>query len=58
VCSSDLGWRDTVLAVEQGEQALCDLLRLGAEVEVLDPPELRRALAEEAARIVALHASH
>lgn len=52
------GWRDTVLAVEQGEQALRDLLRLGAEVEVLDPPELRRALAEEAARIVALHASH
>ena len=50
------GWREAVLSIEQGDQALRDLLRLGAEIEVLDPSMLRQALAEEAARIAALHA--
>jgi len=51
----DAGWREAEIAVEPDEQALRDLLRLGVEVEVLDPPALRRALAAAAARIAARH---
>ncbi|MGW0317525.1 WYL domain-containing protein [Streptomyces flavidovirens] len=42
------GWVETVLRVESLPVAVGDLLRLGLEVEVLGPPELRA----EAARTV------
>lgn len=42
---------------ERMEYARTALLPLGAEVEVLEPPELRKELAEAAQRIVALYAS-
>jgi hypothetical protein len=35
---------------------LPDLLALGAEVEVLGPPALRRLVAETAQRVASLHA--
>lgn len=42
---------DVELAVESGSVAVGDLLRLGAEAEVLGPPELRRALADAVAEL-------
>lgn len=38
------GWVETELPVETESVAVCDLLRLGAEAELLGPPELREAL--------------
>lgn len=40
------GWVEVELPVETQAVAVGDLLRLGAEAEVLDPPELRQAVAE------------
>ena len=44
------GWVVTRLPVESVDVAYSQLLRLGPEVEVLDPPELRARIAEAAAR--------
>ncbi|WP_446211570.1 helix-turn-helix transcriptional regulator [Micromonospora sp. IBSANI012] len=49
------GWRVTRLPVESVEVAYHLVLRLGPEVEVLDPPELRARLAGAAARLAALY---
>ncbi|MEV0807051.1 YafY family protein [Micromonospora sp. NPDC050200] len=49
------GWRVTRLPVESVEVAYDLMLRLGPEVEVLDPPELRARLAGAAARLAALY---
>ncbi|MEU5937772.1 YafY family protein [Micromonospora sp. NPDC047548] len=49
------GWTVTRLPVESVEVAYGLLLRLGPEVEVLDPPELRARLAEAAARLAVLY---
>ncbi|MEU8776945.1 WYL domain-containing protein [Streptomyces sp. NPDC048606] len=43
------GWVRVELAVEAGSVAVGDLLALGAEAEVLDPPALREALARTVA---------
>ncbi|CAM5336326.1 transcriptional regulator [Streptomyces avidinii] len=45
------GWVRAELAVESGSVAVGDLLRLGAEAEVLGPPELRRDLAAAVAEL-------
>ncbi|MEY8042308.1 helix-turn-helix transcriptional regulator [Saccharopolyspora cebuensis] len=49
------GWVRTVLPVESHDVAHAQLLGLGAEVEVLAPPELRARLADSAARLAALY---
>ncbi|MQY09119.1 helix-turn-helix transcriptional regulator [Actinomadura macrotermitis] len=49
------GWVVTTLPVESPEVAFGELLRLGPEVEVLEPPELRARVAEAAARLAALY---
>ena len=49
------GWIDAWVRIESPEAALLDLLALGAEVEVVRPPELRAELARVARRIVDLH---
>jgi predicted DNA-binding transcriptional regulator YafY len=49
------GWRVLVLDFERLEYARSSLLRLGAEVEVLGPPELRAALAATARDVSALY---
>lgn len=41
--------------IESAEQALADLLRLGADVEILAPAKLRRRMAETAAALHALY---
>ncbi|MGW5116380.1 helix-turn-helix transcriptional regulator [Streptomyces noursei] len=45
------GWTEVRLAVEGPAVAVGDLLRLGAEAEVLGPPELRRAVAAAVAAL-------
>ncbi|WP_405442707.1 transcriptional regulator [Streptomyces avidinii] len=50
------GWVRLRLSVESRSVAVGDLLRLGAEAEVLGPPELRRALAETVTALAARYA--
>ncbi|GLW66801.1 transcriptional regulator [Actinomadura rubrobrunea] len=49
------GWVTTRLPVESPDVAHAQLLALGPEVEVLDPPELRARMADSAARLAALY---
>ncbi|WP_341717812.1 YafY family protein [Micromonospora sp. FIMYZ51] len=51
------GWVTTRLPVESVDVAYTQLLALGPEVEVLDPPELRTRLAEAAFRSAARYSS-
>jgi predicted DNA-binding transcriptional regulator YafY len=50
------GRREVVIPLETGSEAVPPLLRLGDEVEVLAPPELRAALAEAVRRLAAVYA--
>jgi predicted DNA-binding transcriptional regulator YafY len=50
------GWVEASLRIESLDSALPDLLALGAEVEVLAPPTLRRLVAETAQQVASLHA--
>ena len=47
------GWISAGVPVESVELAKLQLLRLGAEVKVIDPPALRAAIAAEAGKIAA-----
>ena len=49
------GWIDAWVRIESPEAAVLDLLALGAEVEVMRPPELRAELARVARHIADLH---
>lgn len=49
------GWRTVTLPIAPPRQTAAELLRLGAEVEVLEPIELRRALAETAEAVSRLY---
>lgn len=49
------GWLRCELPLESIEAGVRDLLRLGADVEVLGPPELRMAIAVEAERVADMH---
>ena len=49
------GWSCVVIPIESVEQALTDLLRLGADAEVVAPPELRRRMAEAAGALAAIY---
>ncbi|MDX6742272.1 YafY family protein [Actinocorallia sp. A-T 12471] len=49
------GWAVAVLPVENLDVAFDQVLRLGAEVEVLAPPELRARVGEAAARLAELY---
>ena len=51
------GWTQVVLPIESIEHALADLLRLGADAEVLAPPELRERMAETAAALAEIYRS-
>ncbi|GAA1232855.1 YafY family protein [Kitasatospora nipponensis] len=53
----DEGWVETELPVETERVAVHDLLRLGAEAEVLGPPGLRAALAETVATLARRYAA-
>ena len=48
-------WIEAEIFVERLPHAVRKALRMGAEMEVLEPAELRGAIAEEARRVVRLH---
>jgi predicted DNA-binding transcriptional regulator YafY len=50
------GWVEVTLPFELQDQAAHELLRLGAEVEVLDPPELREQVAATISAMAARYA--
>jgi len=50
------GWITAVVPIESLIHAHQDFLRLGADIEVLEPPELRRRLAETARLLAAIYA--
>lgn len=49
------GWVKAEIPVEDISQSARQLLRLGANVEVLGPPALRKAVADEARKVAALY---
>ena len=49
-------WAEAWIRVDSPDAAVLDLLALGAEVEVVRPPELRARMAQVAGQIVARHA--
>jgi predicted DNA-binding transcriptional regulator YafY len=51
------GWVEAWMRYGTVDTAVLDLLALGAEVEVLQPEELRREMLRVARRIAELHAS-
>jgi predicted DNA-binding transcriptional regulator YafY len=53
---SRAAWRELTIPIESVEHAAGQLLRLGAEVQVLEPPALRRRIGDTAAAIAALYA--
>jgi len=48
-------WVEAWLRVESADLAVLDILALGAEAELIHPPELRTAVREAATRIAARH---
>jgi predicted DNA-binding transcriptional regulator YafY len=54
----DDGWIEARIPVERPPHAVREALRIGSEMEVLEPAELRTALATEAARIAKAHRRH
>jgi predicted DNA-binding transcriptional regulator YafY len=51
------GWIRITIPIESVDMAANDLLRIGAECEVLQPAELRKRIAEAAEKMMALYAS-
>jgi predicted DNA-binding transcriptional regulator YafY len=49
-------WVEAWVRIESADLAVLDMLALGAEAEVIHPPELRAGVREAAGRIAALHA--
>jgi len=55
--ADERGWRKVTVPIESIEHAADEMLRLGAEAEVLAPPALRDALRERAERLFELYAA-
>jgi predicted DNA-binding transcriptional regulator YafY len=51
------GWIAAVVPIESTENALSEFLRLGADVEVIEPPELRARIADAAHGLAAIYAA-
>ena len=49
------GWRRATIPIESVEQAAADLIRLGTEIEVLEPAALRRRIADLARDVARLY---
>jgi predicted DNA-binding transcriptional regulator YafY len=50
------GWRTAQVPIEHPEHARAELLRMGADVEVLEPEDLRQMLADSAKALAQLYA--
>jgi predicted DNA-binding transcriptional regulator YafY len=48
-------WVKVVIPIESVDQAAADLFRLGTDVEVLEPTELRRRIADTARQLIDLY---
>jgi predicted DNA-binding transcriptional regulator YafY len=55
VPADEHGWLEATFRLETIEAAAIDVLSLGPQVEVLEPPELRREVAERVVAIAALY---
>ncbi len=55
VAGQDRGWVRLQFPIENTEHAARQLLGIGAEVEVLEPPELREAICTLASRMIEMH---
>ena len=51
------GWARCMIPIESLEEGVRELMRLGADVNVIGPPPLRARMAATAARIVGIHAN-
>jgi len=51
------GWVEAWVRIDSADAATLDMLALGAEVEVIHPPELRAQVRQTASQIAGLHAS-
>lgn len=51
----EAGWRDADIPIESIRHGLVEMLKLGAEVEVIEPPELRDLVRDTAAGIAAIY---
>jgi predicted DNA-binding transcriptional regulator YafY len=49
------GLIEVSIPIETPDQAVSDMLRLGADVEIIEPAELRQRVAREAAAIASRH---
>ena len=49
------GWRRATIPIESVEQAAADLIRLGTEIEVLEPAALRQRIADLARDVAHLY---
>ncbi len=49
------GWRRVTIPIESVEQAAAELIRLGTEIEVLEPTALRRRIADLAQEVARLY---
>ena len=49
------GWRRAVVPIESIRHAMIEVLKLGKDIEVLQPPELREALRAEAVALTAMY---
>jgi predicted DNA-binding transcriptional regulator YafY len=49
------GWRRVVVPIERVDQAAADLIRLGTDVEVLEPEELRERIGEMASDVAKMY---
>lgn len=52
----DAGWARVTVPIESVEHAASDFLKLGADAEVLSPPELRTRMGEIAGRLTKIYA--
>lgn len=52
------GRREVEIPIENGREAVATLLRLGDQVEVLEPPELREAMVEAVRKLVGVYQPH
>jgi len=52
------GWIEAWVRIDSVDAAVLDMLALGAEVEVVHPPQLRARVHETAQRITELHSPH
>ena len=50
------GWAELVIPIEEVAWATREMRRVGSEIEVLEPAELRTRIAEEARKMAALYA--